>query len=218
MTVTSVNASAQPDYYRGVGKKELDRDDFMTLFVTQLQYQDPLKPLDTYEMASQLAQFSNMEATMKMSDNMEELLAYQTSQNNLQLLTLLNKQVGVSGNQLSVLSGNVSAGEFTLEESAEACVVKIYDQSGTLIQAINKGQLNSGTYRVGWDGSNFAGTAMGDGAYTFVVEAINGVGEEVGIATRSFGTVTGVDFDSGKAMLTVDGHVRTGVGDVLTVM
>ncbi|PKN22056.1 MAG: flagellar biosynthesis protein FlgD [Deltaproteobacteria bacterium HGW-Deltaproteobacteria-3] len=51
-----------------VGKSTLDRSDFMTLFITQMQHQDPLEPMDSTDMASQLAQFSNMEATMKMSD------------------------------------------------------------------------------------------------------------------------------------------------------
>ncbi|MCK5437335.1 MAG: flagellar hook assembly protein FlgD, partial [Desulfobulbaceae bacterium] len=27
-----------------VGKKNLDRNDFMKLFITQLQYQDPMEP------------------------------------------------------------------------------------------------------------------------------------------------------------------------------
>ena len=53
---------------------ELGRDDFLNLLVTQLQYQDPMEPMDSYEMGSQLAQFSTMEATMKMAENMEKSL------------------------------------------------------------------------------------------------------------------------------------------------
>ena len=102
MTVTGISAATQTELPKGVGSADLDRTDFMTLFITQMQYQDPMKPMDSYEMASQLAQFSNMEATMKMSDNMEELLAYQTSQNNLQLLTLLDKNVETQTNQVAV--------------------------------------------------------------------------------------------------------------------
>ena len=99
--------------FKPVGNKELDRSDFMTLFITQMKYQDPMKPMDSYEMASQLAQFSNMEATMKMSDNMEKLLGYQTSQNNLQLMTLIDKDVQIYGNKIGVSEGQVATTEFT---------------------------------------------------------------------------------------------------------
>ena len=40
----------------------LDKDAFLQLLVTQMQYQDPLQPTDNTEYMSQLAQFSEMEA------------------------------------------------------------------------------------------------------------------------------------------------------------
>ncbi len=92
-SATDVPTYTPPPDFPAVGKKDLDESDFMKLFITQLQYQDPSKPMDTNEMASQLAQFSSMQATMKMSDGMDNLLAYQKSQNNLQLLNLLNTDV-----------------------------------------------------------------------------------------------------------------------------
>ncbi|MCK5405645.1 MAG: flagellar hook assembly protein FlgD, partial [Desulfobulbaceae bacterium] len=104
---SGIPMAAEPEL-KTVGKQELDRTDFLTMFITQLQYQDPMKPMDSYEMASQLAQFSNMEATMKMSDNMEKLLDYQTSQNNLELLSLLDKEVQGNGNMMGVNNGETT--------------------------------------------------------------------------------------------------------------
>ena len=43
------------------GDKELGKDAFMNLFVTQLQNQDPLEPMDNTEFLSQMAQFSSLE-------------------------------------------------------------------------------------------------------------------------------------------------------------
>jgi flagellar basal-body rod modification protein FlgD len=49
--------------------------DYMKLLVTQLQNQNPLEPLDNQEMASQLAQFSQLEHIEAMNTNFARVLA-----------------------------------------------------------------------------------------------------------------------------------------------
>lgn len=44
-----------------VNRAELDKMDFLQILVTQLRYQDPMKPMDDREFATQLAQFSALE-------------------------------------------------------------------------------------------------------------------------------------------------------------
>ncbi len=46
-------------------KHELKKDDFLKLFVAQLQHQDPLNPDDGAEMATKLAQFNSLEQLMR---------------------------------------------------------------------------------------------------------------------------------------------------------
>jgi flagellar basal-body rod modification protein FlgD len=222
MSVSAVN-NALPQYeeeglFKPVGKKELDQYDFMNLLITQLQYQDPMKPMDTYEMASQLAQFSNMEATLKMSDNMEKLLEYQTSQNNLQLLTLLDSEVEVVGNTVGVDGGEPGGGSFILPEDADTCVVEIYDAGGRLVDMEDLGSLPSGTYPLEWDGKDARGDAVEDGAYAYKVKAYSALGEELEIDYRARGKVTGINFDNGVAMLKLNNHVGADVGSVVSVL
>ena len=45
----------------------------MQLLIAQLKNQDPMKPTDDTQFIAQLAQFSSLEATNKMSDTLEEL-------------------------------------------------------------------------------------------------------------------------------------------------
>jgi flagellar basal-body rod modification protein FlgD len=48
--------------------------DFMKLLITQLQNQNPLEPLDNNEMASQLAQFSQLQELESINSNFAKVL------------------------------------------------------------------------------------------------------------------------------------------------
>jgi len=221
MTTTATTSSTLPVQDTAtlatVGKKTLDRNDFMTLFITQMQHQDPLEPMDSTDMASQLAQFSNMEATMKMSDNLEKLLGYQVSQNNLQLLTLIGKEVQGAGNTMGVVAGAVSTTQYTLADAANSCRIEIYDSAGRMADTVELGYVASGIQDFTWDATTPSGTVVPDGQYTYKVVAVNALGQKVDVDYRSTGKVTGVNFDGGKAQVTVDKSVTMNVADILVV-
>ncbi|MFZ5776061.1 MAG: flagellar hook assembly protein FlgD [Thermodesulfobacteriota bacterium] len=221
-TSTTATASTLPAYeapnpFEPVGDATLDRQDFMTLFITQMQHQDPLEPMDSYEMASQLAQFSNMEATMKMADNMEKLLEYQTSQNNLQLLTLIGKGVVGQGNFIGVTGGHAADTEFTLADAASTCSVEIYDAAGRMVDSMDLGYAASGSHTLSWDATTPSGNVVSDGQYSYVVRAYNEAGQEVEADYRTTGQVTGLTFNGGKAQVMVDGAVPLNVSNILRV-
>ena len=217
MSISGVAESALVQPENAVGKKDLERSDFMTPFITQLQYQDPMKPMDSYEMASQLAQFSNMEATMKMSENMEKLLEYQTSQNNLQLLTLLDSEVQVDGNTISVTDGKANATEFVLNNDADRVIVEIYDVGDHVVWQDDFGSQGPGVYEIDWDGMDMAGNQVTDGPYTYKVKAITPAGEVVDVDYRTTGKVTGIDFEGGTVTMIIDDYVEAGVSEIIKV-
>jgi len=221
MTTTASTSATLPTpdakAVKAVGKKTLDRSDFMKLFITQMQHQDPLAPMDSTQMASQLAQFSNMEATMKMSDNLEKLLGYQVSQNNLQLLTLIGKEVQGTGNTMGVTAGQVSTTQYNLADAADSCRLDIYDAAGNLADTADLGYVPSGVHNLSWDAKTPSGTVVPDGQYTYKVTALNALGQQVAVDYRSTGKVTGVKFDGTTAQVTVDNSVTMNVADILTV-
>lgn len=71
----------------------VNKDDFLKLFTTQLQYQDPLKPMDSTEFTAQLAQFSSLEQLFNLNKNMEQSINYQESLNNGTIINLIGKTV-----------------------------------------------------------------------------------------------------------------------------
>lgn len=51
--------------------QELDKDAFLKLMMTQLQYQDPLDPMDNTQYIAQMAQFSSVEQLSNIASSME---------------------------------------------------------------------------------------------------------------------------------------------------
>jgi flagellar basal-body rod modification protein FlgD len=86
-------------------------EDLLKIVLTQLTYQDPLKPMENFEFVSQLAQFSQIQQTTNMSDSLQTLVAAQSTS---QAASLLGKRVDVPAGQ-TVLTGKVTAVAFGQE-------------------------------------------------------------------------------------------------------
>jgi flagellar basal-body rod modification protein FlgD len=111
----------------------IDQDAFIKLFLTQLQFQDPMEPVDNREFLAQMAQFSALEQARQTSQNTNDLLAVDAS---TQALTLLNRQVDVSG--LSVpFTGTVIAVQFT----ASGAQLSVRDASGQVTTGVRLSQI-----------------------------------------------------------------------------
>lgn len=86
----------------------LGQEDFLRILLTQLSFQDPLKPLDNQEFIAQMAQFTNLELTRQLADKNDTLLTIQSAN---QAINLIGKTVEVrteSGSEV----GNVTTVTF----------------------------------------------------------------------------------------------------------
>lgn len=73
--VTETGATTTFGYQAPAKRQELDKDAFLRLLTTQLQYQDPLKPMDNQEFMAQMAQFSALEQMQNLNLLNEQGLA-----------------------------------------------------------------------------------------------------------------------------------------------
>lgn len=87
----------------------LDFQSLLKIILTQLTYQDPLKPVDNFQFVSQLAQFSQLYQSQSLNDQITSLLSAQAAS---QATSLLGKTVDVSNGQATV-SGTVQSVSFT---------------------------------------------------------------------------------------------------------
>ncbi|MDQ3286717.1 MAG: flagellar hook capping protein [Pseudomonadota bacterium] len=109
MPVDSIGSAPAPQGSGPTKQNTIDQEDFIKLFLAQLQFQDPLEPVDNREFLAQLAQFSSLEQSRQTSQNTNDALAMNAT---AQALGLLDRQVDVRGLALPV-SGKVIAVEFT---------------------------------------------------------------------------------------------------------
>ena len=175
---------------------------FLKLLVKQLQYQDPLNPMENTEFTAQLAQFSQLEKLTTMSNNIEQMAKFQNSMNSMQAVLYIGKQVSASGNTINY-SGGESVISFKLESNASAVNVKIYNSEGTVVRTIEVGNALAGDISCTWDGKDSNGESLSPGTYYFGIEATDYNGAAVNATTYTNGTVTGVRYDSGMIYLEV---------------
>ncbi len=84
----------------------LDRDAFLRIFLTQLQFQDPLNPQDSSELSAQLATFSQLEQSVVQADQLREI--------NLQLESLIEAtnqaQAGPTLDPVALIGRDIEVG------------------------------------------------------------------------------------------------------------
>lgn len=72
----------------------ISQESFLRILLTQLRFQDPLKPMDNQEFVAQLAQFSALELTRQSGEKLDTLLELNAAG---QAIGLLGQKVEVRG-------------------------------------------------------------------------------------------------------------------------
>ncbi len=96
-------------------------DSLLKIILTQLTYQDPLKPMDNFQFVSQLAQFSQIQQGQTTNDRLQTLV---TAQATTQATSLLGTQVDVPAGA-ATLSGTVTA--ITFDNGTPSITIKTAD-------------------------------------------------------------------------------------------
>ncbi len=179
----------------------LSEDDFMKLFITQLEYQDPMHPMNSEQMATQVAQFNLVDLMYKNNESMEKLVKADTDRTRLDTVSLLGKFVRYKGDQLYVDKNGPKPFEFDLADPAAQCICVITDQSGRIIKNINLGPLSSGNHKLSWDGTNDNGDKVKPGTYTIHITAKDIKGKQVKVTDWTTGIVSSVEYPKDETAL-----------------
>lgn len=201
----------------------LDRNDFLQLLITKLQYQDPLSPMEDSDFVAQLAQFANLEQMNDLADGIREsnrIGFLQTqSLNNVMASGLIGRELAAnfSGETgVNITEENEPNIAYSTEQFATEIVFIIRDVNGNEVARLVEENVSPGNGMIKWDGKDAKGERVPEGFYT--VEAIGKTdsGEEFTPSLPLVGVVESVSFRNGAAFFNISGF-EIGLGSVLAI-
>ena len=158
------------------------------MFLTQLQNQDPTNPMQSYELASQLAQFTTVEQLSQATTSLNNIQQYSAGIDNGEITSLVGKQVTAQRSEIDVSSGSPTTLNYTLAAPATVSFT-IQDSNGNTVYTGNPGSQSAGSYSVPWTGKDSSGNTVADGAYTCTVTATASDGTATTVQTTVQGQV-----------------------------
>jgi flagellar basal-body rod modification protein FlgD len=193
-------------------------DEFLRLFVAQLENQNPLDPQDGAEFVAQLAQFSAVEQAAQTNSRLAEILAGQMSASNASLAGFVGKTGTVAADQFA-LSGKgegLPALGVELDQPAAKLEVIIRDASGAQVKRIELGPQEAGRVAIPWDGTSDTGGALAPGTYRVEVSATGEGGGATAASPVLTGLIQAIDFIDGAPRLRL-GAVSAAPSDILSI-
>lgn len=190
------------------------QDEFLKLFMAQLQYQDPFAPTSNAEMVGQLAQLSGVEQAKKTNEQLADLASAQAAVANANLAALVGRDCNANVGSFSVDATGGTAPPMTITSAGptKGAAMVITDANGKEVRRIPIPDGTTGT-SIAWDGKDATGAPVGRGAYTMTVDK----GASTADITASWtGRVDAVELTASGPRLRIGG-VLLAPGDIHTI-
>jgi flagellar basal-body rod modification protein FlgD len=142
----------------------LDQADFLRLMTTQLQQQDPLKPMDNSQMVAQMAQLSTVQGITDLNTTVAGFQQQMSSDQILRGAALVGHDVLVPSSKFALESEGDAAG-VVAAPSAGIVTVDVTDANGTVVRQISVEAEAAGEVAFAWDGKDANGNRLEPGSY-----------------------------------------------------
>ena len=194
----------------------LGPDAFLRLLVTQIRNQDPMAPMDTDNMMTQLSQLTSVERLVAIDGRLETLGLATAGIANSQASDLVGRYVEADTSHVLLAEGSSLESGFELGAGAASATVEFRDASGHVVRTLSLGALAAGPARFTWDGRDETGATLPSGRYGVTVRAVDSDGAPVRVDLRTRGVVDAVRYEGGYPALSVAG-TEVVMGDVRSI-
>jgi flagellar basal-body rod modification protein FlgD len=178
------------------------KDQFLKLFMAQLQHQDPLNPQNGADMAAQLAQFSVVEQTTLTNQHLADLATAQAATSSAGLANLVGRDcsAGAADFQLDQ-PGAVPPLQISSTSPMTGASAVITDDNGKELRRIAVPDGTRST-QIAWDGNAASGAPLAPGSYHVTIDP----GKTTGTITSQWhGRIDAVELAHGTTQLRMGG-------------
>lgn len=207
--VTSYEVQRQREIER---TSTLGQEDFLKLMTTQLQNQDPLKPMENGDFLAQMAQFSTVAGIEEMNQSITGMADTFQSQQITQAASVIGKRVLVDGDAAQLEQGHLE-GAVQLDSAATYLQISIRSDSGELVKTLDLGKSMAGLREFSWDGITDDGGAAPPGTY-FITAQAGGNGAIRQPSTMTYGQVESVQVKEGLVTVNLAGRDNVNFNNV----
>lgn len=202
MAVSATNSTAtNPAVYENP-KSKLGSQEFLQLFLTELQYQDPTEPMDNEKILTQTSQLSTLENNDKLATSLEAVVNKLEANSQFSIISAIGKTANTGVNTIDIEGGNGVSFDMLFKNPIESGTLKITDSYGKTIKSLDLSEYQgmSGTMKFSWDATDSNGKYVSDGAYKVVADYMDSSGK---VNSVKFGEyeIESVKFNEGKALL-----------------
>ncbi len=192
-------------------------DDFLKMFLAQLQNQNPMSPMEGNDFTNQLAMFSTVEQLKEANTKFDNLISIQTQTQSAIAVSYIGKEITYAGNAMTVEDGKDSYTiDYALKGKASDVKIMIKDDAGKVVRTLEPGSQDGGENTIPWDGKDDDGKAVKAGRYSFSVSATDLDGNSVASQPYITGQITGVYTQDGETLLQVNGSAVS-LSDIVRV-
>jgi len=189
-------------------QRSLGKEDFLSLLVTQLKHQDPLKPIESVEFTAQLAQFSSLEQLFGVNERLGGMQNVLSSQGDGKLLNYIGKIAKIDDSRIEVSNGKAQPAYYHLDKTANVTIF-ISDDQGRILRKIEEGTKSPGEHEFHWDNRDMEGNELADGVYSTAIQAMGQADEELPASIYTSSEVTGVTYEYQTPYLMLGGRRAT---------
>jgi len=205
-TQASAGTPNQTAAQKASDKLDEQYQQFLTLLTAQISNQDPLKPMDSTQFVSQLAQLSQVEQGVATNRNLEAVLEQLQGATARSDLDLMGRDVLVASDTVTLGDTGFGAA-FELGADADKVTARILAEDGTLVRELDLGAASAGEiHDLAWNGRDAQGLPVPPGTLRVEISAVDSEGAQVASETLARTRVEGVSFAQTGAAL----HLATG--------
>lgn len=205
ITSTGLNAATNAEYQAPAATKNkgiLDKDDFMTLLLVELQHQDPTEPMDSEKILSQTSQLATLEASENTNQALADLAASLGVSQQFSTIAAIGKTADLGSNAIGHDEGSSSSFEVYFPQEIASGTLEVLDTNGNIVSTMNIEPNSSGVYQFDWNGALSNGDAAQSGMYYITASYKNPAGDDLTTRMGAY-PIESVRFEDGATLVKV---------------